>query len=186
MRSSGRPRDRVVQRLDPNRREFPIVRDCRLGIDLVPALGDARVVELQDEAGIDDRLVLLAHRLGASVEKFLVGLVISVANPRAARRRDRGHKSFLDPGRRQAGFKAGDVGLDRIVAGIGQRADADRRRRPRPGGDAGIGIVIGRGEQGAVAAVAKAGQHDMARAGAARLHVVERIFAGFDAAEPLP
>jgi hypothetical protein len=52
--------DRVVDRLHPDHRELPIVLDSRRRVDHVEVLGDARVVELEDEAGVDDRLVLLS------------------------------------------------------------------------------------------------------------------------------
>jgi hypothetical protein len=43
--------DRVIQRLDPDHRELLVVFDRGLGIDLVPILGDRRIVELQAEEG---------------------------------------------------------------------------------------------------------------------------------------
>ena len=64
--------DRVVERLDPDHREFLVVLDRGLGIDRVPVLGDRRIVELQHEPGIEDRLVLLAHRFGAGVDSSSV------------------------------------------------------------------------------------------------------------------
>ena len=90
---------RMVQCLDPHHREFLVVFDRGLGVDLIPILGDCRIVELQDEPGIEDRLVLLAHRFGAGVEKLLVALVIGVGNSIGAARGDRGHEPFLDLGR---------------------------------------------------------------------------------------
>ena len=68
--------DRVVERLDPDHRELLVLFDRRLRIDHVPVLGDCRIIELEDEAGVEDRLVLLAHRIGAGVEELLLGLVI--------------------------------------------------------------------------------------------------------------
>src|SRR6266436_4728197 len=74
------------------REEYKAILDAGLGVDLVPILGDRRIVELQNEPGVEDRLVLLAHRLGASVEQLLLGVVIGIADPRGARRGDRGHE----------------------------------------------------------------------------------------------
>ena len=90
---------RMVQCFDPHHREFLVVFDRGLGIDHVPARRGRRIVELQDEPGIEDRLVLLAHRFGAGVEKLLVALVIGVGNSIGAARGDRGHEPFLDLGR---------------------------------------------------------------------------------------
>src|SRR5271170_8422735 len=63
--------DRVVERLDPTCRELSVILDSRLGIDLIPPFGDTRIVELQNDAGVDDRLVFLAHRISAGEEKLL-------------------------------------------------------------------------------------------------------------------
>ena len=48
--------DGVVQRLDPHHRELLVFLDARRRVDLVPVLGDTRVIELQDEPGVEDRL----------------------------------------------------------------------------------------------------------------------------------
>ena len=68
MRSLRQAADRVVERLDADHREFPVILDRRFGVDHVPVLGDRRIVELQDKPGVDDRLVLLAHGVGAGVQ----------------------------------------------------------------------------------------------------------------------
>ena len=44
--------DRVVERFDPDHRELLVLFDGRLGIDHVPVLGDSRIIELKDEAGV--------------------------------------------------------------------------------------------------------------------------------------
>ena len=96
MRSVGQAADRVVERLDPHPGEAPVVLDARLRDDLVPVLGDRRVVELQDQARLDDRRVLLAHRVGAGPEHLLVVGVVLVAEARAAGRRDRVEEAVGD------------------------------------------------------------------------------------------
>ena len=83
-------------------------------------------------------------------------------------------------------FKIGDVGLDGVVAGIGNRRDANRRRRARPGGDAEFRIAVGLGELAAVAAVAEAGQHDLAGLGSTRRHVVQARPIELQPAKALP
>ena len=119
MRSSRQAPEGVVERLDPQHGELLVVGDAGLGVDHVPVLGDRRVVDLQDQPGIEDRLVFLAHRVGAGEEELLVGLVIAIGDARGAARSDRGHEPFLDPRRRERRLEAGDVGLDRVVADIG-------------------------------------------------------------------
>ena len=118
--------DRMVQGVDPGRRELLVIGDARLGVDLVPALGEARVVELQHDSGLDDLPVFLAHRVGAGVEELLVGLVVFVVDARAAGRRDCGHEAFRDPGRAHRRLQVGDVGPQHIAAGTGERAGAHR------------------------------------------------------------
>src|SRR5207248_7934399 len=107
--------DRVVERLDPDHRELLVLLDRRLRIDHVPVLGDRRIVELQGEAGIEDRLVLLAHRIGAGVKELLLGLVVRIADPRGAARRYRSYKAVLNAGGLQRRLEIGDVSLDRVM-----------------------------------------------------------------------
>src|SRR5204863_8965495 len=66
------------------------------------------------------------------------------------------------------------------------RSDTDRRGRPRAGRNAGIGIVIRRGEPGAVAAIAKTRQHDVARRGAPGLHLIQAGAMWIEPAEAVP
>ena len=113
MRSSRQALDRMVEGLDPQHGEALIGFEAGLGHDLVPILGDAGIVELEDEAGIDDRLVFLAHRIGAGEEEIVVGLVVEIAEPRDAARRDRGHEPFLDAVGLERGLEARDIRLDR-------------------------------------------------------------------------
>jgi len=72
--------------------------------------GERRIVELQDQPGLDDRLVFLAHDFGAGVEEFLVALVIGVADAIGAARRHRGQEPLLDPGSGERRLQIGDAG----------------------------------------------------------------------------
>jgi len=65
MRSRGKPRRGVIERLHPDHGELSVLVDGGLGIDHVPVLGDGRIVELEHEARVEDGLVLLSHRLRA-------------------------------------------------------------------------------------------------------------------------
>jgi len=111
----GQAAQRVVERLDPDHREFLVGRDARLGVHHVPIVGDCRIVELQDKAGIKDRLVFLAQRLGPGVEELLVAPVIGVRDAVGAPGSNRGHEPFLDPGVGEACLEIGDVGGDRLL-----------------------------------------------------------------------
>ena len=109
----GQPADRVVEHVDAFLRIAPVALDARLLLLLIPVLADRRVVELDDQPGVDDRLVLLAHRVRAGVHQLLFGLVVLVRHARAARRRDRVHPAaFLDSRRREPGLEVGDVALE--------------------------------------------------------------------------
>ena len=165
---------RVVQRLDLGHGELAVVLGRRLGIDLVEVLGDRRIVDLQHQAGVDDRLVFLAHGVGAGEDELVVALVVLVADARAARRPDRGHEAFADAAGGKRRLEVGDVGGDGLVAGVADRPDAERPVvGARPGRDAGLGIAVGRGEALAVAPVGEARQHGVARRRALGRHVVE-------------
>jgi hypothetical protein len=49
-----------------------------LGIDHVPVVWEARIVDLQNEPGIDDRPVFLAHRFGRRGDEILLAAVVQV------------------------------------------------------------------------------------------------------------
>ena len=158
----------VVQRIDALHGELLVLFDSWGGIDHVPVLGDGRVVDLQDQAGIDDGLVFVVHRVGAGVQEFLVGLVVGVGDARGTAWGDRAHEALLDAGRLHRRLEIRDVGRDCFVAGVGDWGDTPRCRRARPGGDAELGVCVGRGELAAIAAIAEAGQYDLAGTRAAR------------------
>src|SRR5881397_1336106 len=71
---------RVVERLDAQRRELPVLRDGHRRVDL-PGVGKVGVVYLEDEARADDRVVLDLHRLGDGGQIRFVARVVRVAQP---------------------------------------------------------------------------------------------------------
>jgi hypothetical protein len=77
---------RGVERLDIRRDDFAVVGDADAGIERV-GHGEVGAVELQDEAGRGDRVVLLFHRVGQRAQVCLLVLVVPV-----------GHKPGDDPG----------------------------------------------------------------------------------------
>ena len=91
---------------------------------------EPRIVDLQQEAGVDDRLVLLADRLREGEQVVFLALVIGVLVPLLEiGRRDRRHEHLL---RRRGGRQLGqrslevvDVALELRVALINDRAGAD-------------------------------------------------------------
>ena len=65
------PAQRVVGCLDTQRDEREVVLQARFRVDLVLGLGQGRVVDLQDEPGVEDRLVFLAHGIRRRIEVLL-------------------------------------------------------------------------------------------------------------------
>ena len=109
------PAQRVVERLHAHLRPAPHLVDTEIRPRHVVGR-QMRIVDLHQEAGVDDRLVLLVHRLRDRGEVFLVGLVVGVALPVLdARRRDRRDERLLSARRAQRGLEVLDVGLDVLV-----------------------------------------------------------------------
>ena len=106
---------RVIEDFDAVRRPFAAGVDIRLRVHHV-IRSQERVVDLEHEAGIDDRPVFLVQRLGERDEVVLVGLVVLVAVPVGeVRRRHRRHEplSHIFPGHRR--LEVVDVALQRGV-----------------------------------------------------------------------
>ena len=129
-----------------------VVGEARRRHHAVVGDGAARVVELQQEAGIDDHLVFGAHRLGDRGLQLLVALVVFVlaVGDHARRRRHRQERLF-DLHALQRGLEVVDVALQLGLAGIFDRADADRFGRGRHR-FLGIELGIEFGKSGAVGA----------------------------------
>ena len=63
---------RIVDRLDTLFRPFPAVGDAQLRMHHI--IGDqARIIELENKAGVDNRLVFFAHGVGYRLLVLLVG-----------------------------------------------------------------------------------------------------------------
>src|SRR5580658_6726471 len=151
--------DRVIERVDLHFGVTPVAFDARLVLLLIPIFADGRIVKLNGQAGVDDRLVLFVHGVGAGVQQLLFGLVILVRHARAACRSDRVHpRAFRgQAGRLQPGLEIGDVALDHLLALIFDRAFDQRTvlgHELHRQSAAGLRIEIGIHEFGHVAALA--------------------------------
>jgi len=167
-------------------RELLIVGHRGLGVDHVPVLGDRRIIELQDEPGVDDGLVLLAHGIGAGEQKLFLGLVVPIGDPRGAAGGDRGHEALLEAGRLQRRLEVGDVGVDRRVARIRQLVDAHRPEGGAgPGRDARVGVAVGGRELHPVAPIGEAREHDLTGLRPLRWQIVEPRGAKLEPAQTL-
>ena len=90
-----------------------------------------RVVDLHEESGVDDRLVLLAHGVGDREEVLLRGLVVGVLLPVLdARGRDGRDEGLLGAGARERGLEVLDVGLHVLPALVGDGPGADHVQGP--------------------------------------------------------
>jgi hypothetical protein len=76
----GNAAQRVVQCVDPQGRIPPVGRDVHLAMDL-PAVGQVGIVDLQQDAGVRNRHVLLTHCVGNGEEERLVRGVVLVPEP---------------------------------------------------------------------------------------------------------
>ena len=103
-------------------------------------IGDEpRIVDLQQEAGVDDRLVFLAHRVGDGEDVFLLRLVVGVLLPVLdVGRRDRRHEDFFDLHAVERRLEIVDVALQMRVALVGDRPGADHVGVAR--GDVRLGV----------------------------------------------
>ena len=107
---------RVIECLDADRRPLAAFGNAGLGIDQVVG-HQPRIVDLQQEARLDDRLVFLAHRVGDGEQIVLRLFVIGVAHPVFdVGGRDRRNER-LDLGAADRGLQVGDVALNQLVTG---------------------------------------------------------------------
>ena len=125
LRNAG---ERVIDRVDAQLGELAIGLDGRLGLDHVPPVGQAGIVDLQHESGRDHRAVFLAHGLGQREQEFLVGLVVFVEDEvvEPARRQHRDER-LLDLGARarDRGLEGVDLAVDRFRSLRFDRAAGD-------------------------------------------------------------
>ena len=123
LRQSG---DGVVERVDAQCRPFPVLREIVGGKRDIVHVGQERIVDLHHQPGVDDRLVFFAQRLGELEQELFVVLVIFVPVARnGARRRHHRQEGVGDRRAFQRGLEDRDVLLQRGVALIGDRADAN-------------------------------------------------------------
>ena len=123
----GQPAQRMIEIADPAFHPFAIVGQGH-GVPRVPGADQRRKVDLEQEPGVEDRLVLFAHRLAEGEEILIVTLVVFVLHARD--RRGRRHEPFIGARRRHRRLQVADVALELLVADIADRADAHARRDP--------------------------------------------------------
>ena len=141
----------VVDRLHALGRPLPAVRDAEVRIHHI-LRDQARVVDLEHEARVDDGPVLLAERVGELLLVFLLGAVELVREGREdVRRRDCRHEHCFVGQPLQRVSEIVDVGPNRRVPLVADRPRADVDAMPaiaaataRPLRDAlGPGVVVG-------------------------------------------
>ena len=122
----------VVQRLDAQVGVLVVLRRRHVGVHL-PAVRQVRVVDLQDEARVRDRLVLLRHRVGDGEEELFFGLVVLVVQPVLHRAgRNRRQVAFDAADALHRGLQVGDVFLVGVLADVLDRPDAEHHARVCP------------------------------------------------------
>src|SRR5499427_6364944 len=63
-----------------------------LGIDHVPVVGETGIVDLQHDAGLNDRFVLFVHSVSRGEQEFFLGLVVEIHTAGEAAGADRAHE----------------------------------------------------------------------------------------------
>src|SRR5262252_8048631 len=64
-----------------------------LGIDHVPVVGETGIVDLQHDAGLNDRFVLFVHSVSRGEQEFFLGLVVEIHTAGEATGADRDMKA---------------------------------------------------------------------------------------------
>jgi hypothetical protein len=124
--------DRVVEHLHVHVDPLAVVGETCGRDHSIVGNGGASVVELQQEAGIDDHLVFRAHRRANRDQALLVALVVFVLAVRDdARGRRHRQERLLHVHAIQRSLEVLDVALELGLPGIINRPDADRVRPGR-------------------------------------------------------
>ncbi len=113
MRSGGKIAHRVIERGHVDGNDLAVIRERQIEIDHVAQHREIGAIELQDESGLDDRLVFAPHHVGERVNVFLIALVVAVLEiARDLAGRGRGHEIFFS-------FRAGERVLGELDIGLG-------------------------------------------------------------------
>ena len=117
---------RAVERLDAQLRPLAVLGHRRGRDHRVVHRRQEGVVDLQAQAGVDDRAVLLVERVGEGEDELLVAAVVLVdADRHRARRRDDRQEALGDAGGVHPRLEVGDVARDRLLARVADGPDAD-------------------------------------------------------------
>jgi len=116
---------RVVQRLDAQRGERAVLGHGHPRMDL-PGVGQIGIIDLEQEARRDDRVVFWLHGVRDGREIRLVRRVVLVPEPVLdGAGGDGGQERLRDADAGQRRLEVGDVRAHRRVADVGQRPRAD-------------------------------------------------------------
>ena len=123
----GQTRQGLIEGLHPTHGKGAIVRQGGLRVRRIVLRHQARIVDLQDEARVDDGLILVLHGVGDSGEVIVRAWVILIAalqlDGAGSHGRDEGlFHLHLAEGR----LEVGDIGLDCCFPDIRNGASADR------------------------------------------------------------
>jgi hypothetical protein len=142
---------------------------------------------LQDQARVDNRLILLAHRVRAGPQHLIVVGVVLVPEAGAAARRHRVQEALGNARGRHRGLHVRDVPLHGFMALIGDRPAAHRGGLACPVGQrrAGTRVAVRLREGKPVPAAGEGGQHDLAGPGLGLRDLRQLQLDQLDAAEAL-
>ena len=114
----------VVKRFDAELGERAVLGDTQVRVDL-PGVGQVRVVDLEQETSVGDRLVLFVHGVGDRVQEVLVSVVVSVLHPVLYRAWSDGQQEYLEASESfETGLEVVDIALHGGVTDVLKRSGA--------------------------------------------------------------
>ena len=125
----GNAGQRVVESVEVARLHLAILLERGRRDQHVPRLTEARIVDLQDEPGVDDGSIFRAQRLGDGEDVGFLGRVVAILAAADHGRGDGGHEGLDDRDAPERGPEGGQVLLEECLTLVGDGALADRGRR---------------------------------------------------------
>src|SRR6185312_11373273 len=123
--------ERRIARFDVDRRPPPLLRVVEAGLD--KDVRQKRIVDLQQNTGVDNRAIFLVQLGGERMEILFVALVVGVDADARGRGRRQKHVMIGYAGRVGGGLYVGDVGLEPGLALVFHRPGANHRNDRQDG-----------------------------------------------------
>ena len=132
----------AVQGLDVRGLKAAVLLHARSRDHHVPGLAQSGVVDLEDEAGLDDRPILRLERRRDGKAVFRLAGIVPVLTAADHARRNCGHEGLLDVNVLKGGLQVGEVALQERLALVGDRPRADGGRRGGWHGGGEVALIV--------------------------------------------